>query len=112
LHSVQILPDGRPGWKTAAAGGVFTGVLFTVGKWVLQWLLSYSNMQTIYGASTSSVLLLLFVFYSSFIFYYGACFTKEWAIFHRSPIQPGKHAEQYEWASVKETAPAQTSGPD
>jgi len=84
----KFLPDGRPSWRTIIAGGTFTGVLFTFGKLLLQWVLSYSNMQTIYGASTSSVLLLLFVFYSSFIFYFGACFTKVWAEFHNKPIQP------------------------
>jgi membrane protein len=97
----KFLPDGKIGWKTAFSGGLFTGLLFTFGKWVLQWLLSYSNMQTIYGASTSSVLLLLFVFYSSFIFYYGACVTREWANYFNQPILPGKHAAQYEWSEVK-----------
>jgi membrane protein len=96
----KFLPDGKPAWKTVIAGAVFTGFLFTAGKLILQWLLSYSSMQTIYGASTSSVLLLLFVFYSSFIFYYGACFTKIWAEFQDKPIQPAKHAEKYEWSQV------------
>jgi membrane protein len=91
----KFLPDGRPSWKVAITGAFFTGLLFTFGKWLLQWLLSYSNMQTIYGASASSVLLLLFVFYSSFIFYYGACFTKVWADDHKQPIQPGIHALKY-----------------
>lgn len=88
----KFLPAGRPSWKVAIAGAFFTGLLFTMGKMILQRLLSSSNMQTIYGASTSTVLLLLFVFYSSFIFYYGACFTKVWADDHNSPIQPGRHA--------------------
>lgn len=88
----KFLPDGRPSWKTTIAGALFTGILFTFGKLILQWLLTYSNMQTIYGASTSSVLILLFVFYSSFIFYYGACFTKAWAEYHEKTIEPKKHA--------------------
>ncbi|MBS1600449.1 MAG: YihY/virulence factor BrkB family protein [Bacteroidetes bacterium] len=88
----KFLPDGRPSWKTTYAGALFTGILFTCGKLILQWLLTYSNMQTIYGASTSSVLILLFVFYSSFIFYYGACFTKAWAEYHEKAIEPKKHA--------------------
>jgi membrane protein len=96
----KFLPDGRPTWKTVIAGACFTGLLFTVGKLLLQWFLSFSSMQTIYGASTSSVLLLLFVFYSSFIFYFGACFTKVWAEFHNKPIQPAKHARKYEWSEV------------
>ncbi len=97
----KFLPDGRPTWKTVIAGACFTGLLFTFGKLLLQWLLSYSSMQTIYGASTSSVLLLLFVFYSSFIFYFGACFTKVWAESHKKPIQPAKLAEKYEWSQVR-----------
>jgi membrane protein len=96
----KFLPDGRAAWKTVMAGAGFTGVLFAIGKLILQWLLSYGSMQTVYGASTSSVLLLLFVFYSSFIFYYGACFTKIWAEDHKNPIQPAKHAEKYEWSGA------------
>jgi len=91
----KFLADARPHWKVALAGGVFTGLLFTAGKWLLRWLLSYSNMQTIYGASTSSVLLLLFVFYCSFMFYYGGCFTKVWADKNKQPILPSPHAIRY-----------------
>jgi membrane protein len=98
----KFLPDGRPSWRTVLAGATFTGLLFTLGKILLQWLLTYSSMKTIYGASTSSVLLLLFVFYSSFIFYYGACFTKVWAALYNKPIQPAAHAEKYEWSQVQQ----------
>lgn len=97
----KFLPDARPSWKTVTAGAFFTGFLFTIGKLILQWLLSYSSMQTIYGASTSSVLLLLFVFYSSFIFYYGACFTKVWSESYNKPIPPAAYAEKYEWSHVR-----------
>jgi membrane protein len=97
----KFLPDAKPSWKTVIAGAFFTGFLFTIGKLILQWLLSYSSMQTIYGASTSSVLLLLFVFYSSFIFYYGACFTKIRSEFYNKPIPPAKYAEKYQWSRVR-----------
>jgi len=97
----KFLPDARPSWKTVITGGAFTSLLFNLGKLLLQWLLSYSNMQTIYGASTSSALLLLFVFYSSFIFYYGACFTRVWTEFNKKTIPPGEHAESYEWSQIK-----------
>jgi membrane protein len=97
----KFLPDGRLPWKMVIAGAAFTSFLFTMGKILLKWLLSYSSMQTVYGASTSSVLLLLFVFYSSFIFYYGACFTRAWAEFKNKTIQPKKHAEKFEWLRVR-----------
>jgi membrane protein len=38
---------------------------------------------------------MLFVFYCSFIFYYGACFTKVWAEDRKEPIEPGKHATKF-----------------
>jgi len=100
----KFLADGRPNWKVAGAGGIFTGLLFTAGKLLLRSLLLHSNMQTIYGASASVVLLLLFVFYSSFIFYYGASFTKVWAEHFNQPIHPTRHAIQYtlEWKKVND----------
>ncbi|HSC40039.1 MAG TPA: YihY/virulence factor BrkB family protein [Chitinophagaceae bacterium] len=97
----KFLADAHPGWKVAVAGGVFTGLLFAGGKWLLRWLLSYSNMQTIYGASTSSVLLLLFVFYCSFMFYFGACFTKVWAEENGQPIPASKHAIRYRLQKIE-----------
>ncbi len=89
------LPDGKPPWRIAFAGGLVTALLFTVGKIGLKLLLSYSNINTVYGASASIVLLLLFVFYSSLIMYYGAAFTKVWGIFRSDPIRPMRHAMQY-----------------
>ncbi len=87
--------DGRPVWRSAIAGGVLTGLLFTLGKMVLHLLLSYSKVYTIYGSSTSIVFLLLFIFYSSFIFYYGACFVKIHAQNCRNPVLPTRRAMRY-----------------
>jgi membrane protein len=98
----RFLPDGRPQWKIAFTGGFFTALLFTGGKLILRVLLSYSNMQTIYGASTSMVLMLLFVFYSSIIFYYGACFTKVWAEHVKLPIKPGRYTVGYRQKNGKQ----------
>ena len=97
---LKFLADARPAWNIAIAGGVFTGLLFTMGKAVLRLLLSFNKVQTIYGASTALVLLLLFVFYSSFIFYYGACFTKALAERNHQPIQPTPNAVNYTISST------------
>jgi membrane protein len=91
----RFLPDGRPAWNVAFAGAFLTGVLFTLGKLLLHWLLTYSNINTVYGTSTSIVLLLLFMFYSSLILYFGAAFTKRWAVYIGEPIQPLPHAMHY-----------------
>ena len=91
----RYLPDGRPQWKIAFAGAFLTSLLFLVGKIILHWLLTYSNINTVYGTSASIVLLLLFVFYSSLILYYGAAFTKVWGEYKDHPIRPLPHATHY-----------------
>jgi len=92
---LRYLAYGRPDWRIAMSGGVFTGALFTIGELLLHLVLSYNNMQTIYGASTSLVLLLLFIFYSSFIFYFGASFTDVLAVRTHRPIRLAHHTERY-----------------
>lgn len=97
----KFLPDARTPWKTAFAGAFFTAVLFTGGKFLLGWLLSGSNIGSIYGASGSIVLILLFVFYSSFILYYGAAFTKQWGKYTNNELRPRDYATFYELAEIK-----------
>lgn len=96
-----LLPDGRVRWKVLLTGAFVTAVLFNLGKIVLRWLLTYSNINSIYGASASTVLLLLFVFYVSLIFYYGASFAHVWADASGQPIQPRKYAIKYQLQDVK-----------
>ncbi len=98
----KYLSDATLNWNTTIAGALFTGILFTVGKLLLGWVLAASNIQTIYGASGSFVLLLLFVFYCSFILYYGAMFTRIWAEYHRSAIEPRRNAYKYVLSEVKD----------
>lgn len=95
------LPDGKPTWKVALMGGLVTSLLFNLGKLILRYLLAQSNLQTIYGASGSVILLLLFIFYASLIFYYGAAFTKIWGIHIGKPIMPHHHAVNYEILTSK-----------
>jgi membrane protein len=96
------LGDGHPTWRVALSGGIFTGVLFTIGKLILAWLLGFSNINNIYGASGSLVLVLLFVFYSSFILYLGASFTYAWGELTKKPILPGKNAYRFKFTEIKE----------
>lgn len=92
----RYLPDGKPSWRVACSGGLLTSILYNAGILVLKLLLLNSNIGVVYGASASIVLLLLFVFYASLIFYYGASFTKVWGEYLGQPIQHVLHAEFYE----------------
>lgn len=99
----RYLPDGRPTWKVSLTGALLTSLLFTVGKVVLKRLLPGSNIGVIFGASASLVLLLLFVFYSSMILYFGAAFTKVWSIYRQKPIRPLRDALFFEYADITHT---------
>jgi membrane protein len=98
----RYLPDARPAWSVVWRGALLTGVLFTFGKLILRWLLSYSNINTVYGTSASVVLLMLFVFYSSLILYYGAAFTKLWSAYAHQPIVPRNYATHYQLITDEE----------
>lgn len=96
----RFLTNGRPSWRKAIKGGLLTGILFTLGKYILRIMLPLSNIGNIYGASGSIILIMLFVFYSSFIFYFGACFVKVLSDASNKPIRPIKGAFLYELKEV------------
>ena len=98
----KYLPDARLRGKDAIVGGLFTGVLFSIGKYILAKVLITDNLNNIFGASASVMLVLLFIFYSSIIMYFGAAFTKNWACECGSDITPKKNAEFYTIQSLKE----------
>ncbi|RYD57163.1 MAG: YihY/virulence factor BrkB family protein [Sphingobacteriales bacterium] len=103
------LPDGRPKLKVAVLGAIVTSVLFNIGKFILRSLLSSSNIGNLYGTAGALVLVLLFVFYSSFILYFGASFIKVWAQHTGGDIEPLPHASRYALSviTVKEGNDAQ-----
>lgn len=98
----RVLPDGRANWKIVLGGAFLTSVLFNTGKILLRWLLTYSNLKTFYGASGSLILLLLFVFYTSLILYYGAAFTQVLAQYAQKPIRPLPYAVHYQFTEKAE----------
>ncbi|MBC7948132.1 MAG: YihY/virulence factor BrkB family protein [Chitinophagaceae bacterium] len=97
----RYLADGRPTWKASIAGGVLTGILFSIGQTVLSYLIIHSNIGSIYGKSASFVLILLFVFYSSFILYFGASFIQAYSDAKGTPVFPLRKAVRYRLQEVK-----------
>lgn len=88
----RILPDAIIRWKDAFIGAMFTGVLFMVGKLLISVYLGHSNIGVMYGAAASIMVILVWVYYSSIILYFGAEFTKAYAIKHGSGIRPNDNA--------------------
>lgn len=98
----RYLADGRPSWRVAIAGGCLTGLLFSAGKALLSFLMRHSNISTVYGASSSIVLILLFVFYSSFILYFGASFIRVYAEAIQQPLRLVNKAFRYQLSRMNE----------
>lgn len=76
----KVLPDAKIHWKDAWVGAGFTGVLFLAGKFLISYYFGMSKTLNAYGAATSIILLLSWVYYSSIILYFGAEFTKVYAM--------------------------------
>lgn len=88
----KVLPDATIRWKDSLLGAAFTAVLFLVGKFLISFYLGFSNIGVTYGAAASIVLILLWVYYTSIILYFGAEFTKVYALSYGGGIEPDKTA--------------------
>jgi len=88
----KVLPDALIKWKDVAVGSMVTAVLFMVGKFAITFYIGKSNVGNTYGAAGSLVVLLVWVYYSSVILYFGAEFTKAFAANFGSPIHPNDYA--------------------
>ena len=72
----KFVPSVAVTWRAAVAGGVFTALLFALGRFVLAWYLGREAEASAYGAATSLVLLLIWVYYSAQILFLGAQFSQ------------------------------------
>jgi membrane protein len=72
----KFVPSVPVTWRAAAAGGIFTAILFAVGRLALAWYLGREAEASAYGAATSLVLLLVWVYYSAQILFLGAQFSQ------------------------------------
>jgi membrane protein len=98
----RILPDAIISWKDAFVGAIFTGALFLIGKLLISLYLSHSSIGVLYGAAASIMLILVWVYYSSIILYYGAEFTKAYAEGVGRTIRPNSTAVYIEKKEVHE----------
>jgi membrane protein len=88
----RYLPDVRIAWHDVWLGAIVTALLFVLGKYALGLHLGHSSVGSAYGAAGSLVILLLWVYYSSLIFFFGAELTQAWARSSGREILPDQHA--------------------
>jgi membrane protein len=84
----KVLPDAKIHWRDAVIGSSFTGILFLLGKFLIGFYLGNSRLGNTYGAAASIIIVLLWVYYSGIILYFGAEFTKVWALNRGHGIKP------------------------
>lgn len=89
----KFLPDVKIVWKNVWAGALMTGFLFMLGKYGLSLYFGKANPGSVYGAAGSIVLVLLWVSYSSMIVFFGAEFTKQYALSRGAAIEVTRDAE-------------------
>lgn len=88
----KTLPDGNIAWKDAMIGSSFTSFFFMFGKFAIGFYLGSSTVATVYGAAGSVVIILIWVYYSAIILYFGAEFTKVYANAHGTKIIPNAYS--------------------
>ncbi len=88
----RTLPDGKIRWKDAFIGSSFTAVLFMVGKFAIGLYLGNSTVASVYGAAGSIIIILVWVYYSAIILYFGAEFTKVYAKAYGGSISPNEYS--------------------
>ncbi len=78
----KVLPDRRLSWRDVGVGAIVTALLFTAGKSLIGWYLGSSAVASSYGAASALLVTLLWVYYSSLIFLFGAEITRAYSIRH------------------------------
>jgi membrane protein len=88
----KFLPDAKIQWRDVWIGGALTAVFFMIGKWALGLYLGSGAAASVYGAASSLISLLLWIYYSAQILLFGAEFTQVY------PDRYGSHVEAAAYA--------------
>lgn len=102
----KVLPDAVISWKDAWIGSIFTAALFLLGKFLIGYYLGKSNLGVTYGTAASVVIILAWIYYSSLILYFGAEFTKVYALYSGEGIRPKQTAVFIIKKETKEISPS------
>jgi len=104
----KVLPNVDLHWRDVWTGALTTAALFTIGKFLIGFYLGRWSTASPYGAAGSVIVILLWVYYSALIVYFGAEFTKVFAREHGS--HHPKYGPEPEHAVSDEGPPGRTNG--
>jgi membrane protein len=97
----RYLPDAKIAWRDVWTGAALTAILFVIGKFLLSLYLGSGAPGSAYGAASSLITLLLWIFYSAQILLFGAEFTKVYANIYGSHVEPEEHAVKVERKEIE-----------
>jgi membrane protein len=97
----KVLPDAKIEWRHVRAGALTTALLFMIGKLAISYYLGHNRLTSAYGAAGSVIVILLWVYYSATILYFGAVFTRVYAIHKGSHIYPNNYAVWIEQVEIE-----------
>ena len=97
----KFLPDANIQWRDVWIGAIMTAILFAIGKWALGLYLGSGSAASAYGAASSLITLLLWVYYSSQILLFGAEFTQVYACQAGRGVEPDEHAIRLETKEIE-----------
>lgn len=95
----KVLPDAKIAWKDVRMGAFFTACLFMLGRYLIGIYIETTSTGSAYGAAGSLIVILVWVYYTAAILYFGAEFTKYYAEHIGAKIEPADYAvyvEQHE----------------
>lgn len=101
----KVLPDAKIEWRHVRVGAFTTAFFFMGAKFLISYYLGHSQMTTAYGTTGSIIVVLLWVYFSAMILYFGAAFTRQYAIEMGSNIYPNKYAVWVETVEVTSKQP-------
>ncbi|MDQ8005450.1 MAG: YihY/virulence factor BrkB family protein [Pedobacter sp.] len=88
----KVLPDVNLKWKPALVGALFTALLFSLGKYLIGIYIEKGNPGSAFGAASSVIVILVWIYYTAVILYFGAEFTQAYAEKFDTGISPSKYA--------------------
>ncbi|MCD9856589.1 YihY/virulence factor BrkB family protein [Epilithonimonas sp. JDS] len=94
----KVLPDVEIKWKSVWIGAIVTALLFNVGKMLMSFYFDMSKPTSVFGAAGTVILLMMWINYSCQLIFFGAEFTKVYAVRKGHKIIPSKHAK---WSKAK-----------
>ncbi|TKK69828.1 YihY/virulence factor BrkB family protein [Ilyomonas limi] len=97
----KVLPDAKIKWRDVWVGAFATAVLFMIGRFGIGLYLNKSDPGSTFGAAGSMILILLWVYYSSIILYFGAAFTRNYAQTIGRHIYPNEYAVYIQQVEVE-----------